>query len=129
MGHAADAEGGDAPDMPTAERDADGSPGDSPGPSEQDSQDARTPTAAAPAPAPRPPEDAAYRVHWLDRNGRGTGTSAVLRGGELTRRRPPLTKELVKRWLLEVAECDAVKVRAGPVGSFLSVEQTAAADN
>ena len=90
--------------------DADGSPGDSPGSSEQGSQNPDTPPAAAPPPLPRAPDDAAYRVHWLDRNGRGTGMSAVLRGGELTRRRPPLTKELLKRWLPEAAECDAVKV-------------------
>ena len=118
MGHAEDAEGGSAPDSAdVAERDAEGSPGESPSPSEQGLETPRTPATAAPRRAPPLPDDAAYRVHWLDLNGRGTGACAVLRGGELTRRRPPLTKELLKRWLPEAAECDAVKVPAGPLAA------------
>ncbi|KAK9821961.1 hypothetical protein WJX81_005263 [Elliptochloris bilobata] len=103
-----DAEGGDGVDASAgADRGADGSPGDSPSPNEGGAHPkANGGPAARP---PRAPEEAAYRVHWLDRNGRGGGVSAVLRGGELTRRRAPLTKELLKRWLPEAAECVAVK--------------------
>ncbi len=83
-----------------SDRDADGSPGASP---------ARDPD-PNPSAAPAAPEQATYRVLWLARDGRGTGAQAVLRGEEMTRRGPPLTKELLKRWLPEAAECDAIKV-------------------
>ncbi len=53
----------------------------------------------------------AYRVHWLARDGAGTGAGAVLRGGQLERRGPPLTRELLKAWLPAAAECEAVKAR------------------
>jgi hypothetical protein len=108
-----------APDPPDAAAPNDarapsGSPpsdaGGEPGPENPEAPDPGAPPSPLP-PAPRPPEQAAYRVHWLARDGAGTGAGAVLRGGQLERRGPPLTRELLKAWLPAAAECEAVKAR------------------
>jgi hypothetical protein len=84
--------------------------GGEPGAENPEASDPAAPPSPTP-PAPPPPEQAAYRVHWLARDGAGTGAGAVLRGGQLERRGPPLTRELLKAWLPAAAECEAVKAR------------------